>query len=349
MTNISVADISALIKEANKEVGEEVAISLDKGASANIGYRVDSGSSLLNCVMSGSANGGYPGGRIVEILASESVGKTTIAAQAISNVQKVGGIGIFIDTEHAFDEDRMKQLKVDKSRLIYADPDHMEQALSLIEALLTSISKKHKDLPVIVVWDSVAGTPAKAELEGEYDQQFMGLHARILSQGFRKIGKIINTCNATLICINQAKSSIGGYIAEVISLGGKAVKFHSSTRMYLTKGEAIMEGTVQVGHYVRVKTIKNKVFRPLLEIDVPLLYESGLNNELGWFKLFSALGIIRSAGGWYYYTMTGKEEIAFRGSEWLEKLKDPSTYSYFKGLINNFDILTKTFNNENSI
>jgi recombination protein RecA len=325
-------EIKNLISDVNKEMGSNLLFDLSSDISSNVIMYCPTGSIVLDNMISGKPDGGLPFGRIIEIYSEESVGKTTICGQIVANAQKLGGIGVFFDSEKTFDEARSRQLGIDPKKYIYAESETVEQTLDTIESILQKLHKLHPQMPVVVIWDSVAGTPTKDEVEGEYDQPQMGLHARVLSRGFRKIAGIISKCNALLICINQAKQTIGAYVPQLTTLGGKAVKFHASIRLELKRGSVIEQDGEKVGHHVRVKSVKNKIFRPLLECEIPLLYDSGVNNDRSLIDFLISKEVIVPAGGWYKLTFNGKD-YSMRMSQILEKLGEPDFRSYLESCV----------------
>ena len=179
--------------------------------------------------------GGLPKGRIVEIYGPESSGKTTLAIHVIAEAQKKGGICAFIDAEHAFDSAYAQKLGVDIDNLLISQPDYGEQALEIADRLILSGA-----LDVVVI-DSVAALVPKGELEGEMGDSYMGLQARMMSQGLRKLTSILAKTGTILIFINQIRMKIGVMFGNPeTTSGGQALKFFSSQRLEIRKGEKIL-------------------------------------------------------------------------------------------------------------
>src|SRR5438045_86569 len=183
--------------------------------------------------------GGFPRGRVVEIFGPESSGKTTIALQVIAEAQKAGGTAAFIDAEHALDPTYARQLGVDVDNLLVSQPDHGEQALEIVNALVATNAVD------IVVVDSVAALVPKAELEGEMGDSHMGLHARLMSQALRKLTGMVSRTNTCLIFINQVREKIGVMFGNPeTTTGGRALKFYASVRAAVSRMAAIKDGDV---------------------------------------------------------------------------------------------------------
>ncbi len=240
--------------------------------------------------------GGYPKGRIIEIYGPESSGKTTFALHAIAEIQKRGGRAAFIDAEHALDPLYAKNLGVDINELLLAQPDTGEQALEICEALVRSEAVN------IVVIDSVAALVPQAEIDGEMGDSHVGLQARLMSQALRKLSGTINKTKTTAIFINQLREKVGVMFGNPETTpGGRALKFYSTIRMEVRRGEAIKMGDGVVGNKTNVKIVKNKVAPPFRTAVVDIMYGEGVSHEGEIIDLATEVGAIEKAGAWYSY------------------------------------------------
>jgi recombination protein RecA len=201
--------------------------------------------------------GGLPKGRIVEILGSESSGKTTLALSVISEAQKQGLRGGYIDTEQALDKKRSEEIGVDFSKLGISQPDNAEQALDLLELMIVS-----KEFGVIVL-DSVAALVPKAELEGDMSDAVIGVQARLMGKILRKITPILNKNKVLMIFINQVRYKIGGFspFPQEVTSGGNALKFYATVRIDMRRiGQNQSKSNPKSKHKVKIK--KNKLAMP---------------------------------------------------------------------------------------
>ncbi len=240
--------------------------------------------------------GGYPRGRIIEIYGHESSGKTTIALHAIAEAQKLGGYVAFIDAEHALDPIYASKLGVDIDNLILSQPDTGEQALEITEALIRSNAVD------MVVVDSVAALVPEAEISGEMGDSHVGLQARLMSQAMRKLSGIINKTNSTVIFINQIREKVGIMFGNPETTpGGRALKFYSSVRLEIRRGEQLKQGQDLIGNKVTIRVVKNKVAPPFKTTTLDLIYGQGLSRSGDILDLASDADIIRKAGSWYSY------------------------------------------------
>jgi len=205
-------DFSAeLIRQINKESGAKIAFNLGTDdAPTTVKRWISTGSTQLDYIIRNGPNGGIPEGRITEIQGAASSGKSHIAYAVARNAQAMGGIVVYIDTENATSLENLVNLGIDvNKRFVFIQETCMEEIFKIIESTIEKARNLKKDAPVLVVWDSIAASAPKAEIEGDYDQNTIGLSARVLSKGFRKITHVIGDKNVALLLINQQRQKIG--------------------------------------------------------------------------------------------------------------------------------------------
>ena len=254
---------------------------------------ISTGSLLLDSAL---GVGGYPKGRIIEIYGPESSGKTTFALHAIAEAQKNGGYAAFIDAEHALDPKYAKALGVNVDNLVLSQPDSGEQALEIAEALIKSGA-----IDIIVI-DSVAALVPEAEINGEMGDSHVGLQARLMSQAMRKLSGIINKTKCVAIFINQIREKVGVmYGNPETTPGGRALKFYSTIRLDVRRGEQLKNGSEAVGNKTVVKVVKNKVAPPFKTAEVEIIYGEGISKIGELIDTAVNMNIINKAGAWFSY------------------------------------------------
>jgi len=351
-----------LINSLNKELGERVAYNLAYDESpTHVNRWISTGSKLLDYICSNRRNGGLPEGRIVEIFGPPSIGKSHIATQIARTTQHMGGIVVYIDTENATSVENLRSLGIDVAkRFVYVDTHCTEEVLSIAEATIMKAKAMDKDIPVTIVWDSVAASSPKAELLGDYDKESIGLQARAISKGMRKITGVIANQNVLFVILNQIRTKIGVMYGDPDTTpGGKAIPFHASTRIKLGAGQQIKDGDDVIGIHVSAKTIKNKVAAPFRKIDFEIHFGVGIKEHVQIFDVLRKNGpevidgkeiSVAGTGAWKTFTVTDTVtgelliEKKFHKPSFNEVLANPEYAAYIDDLLER--VMVKKMSND---
>ncbi|MEE1244537.1 MAG: recombinase RecA [Acutalibacteraceae bacterium] len=287
--------LKTAMEHIEKQFGKGAVMRLGENAAMSVEH-IKTGSLMLDAAL---GIGGIPRGRIIEIYGPESSGKTTVALHCVAEAQKAGGTAAFIDVEHALDPIYAAKLGVDIDSLLVSQPDSGEQALEIAEALVRSGA-----IDIIVI-DSVAALVTKAEIEGEMGDSHVGQLARLMSQALRKLTGALSKTNCAAIFINQLREKIGNvYGNPEVTTGGRALKFYSSVRIDVRKGEPIKDGSEVIGVHTKAKIVKNKVAPPFKLAEFDILYGKGICHTGEIIDAGVEFGVVKKSGAWFYYGET---------------------------------------------
>lgn len=323
MENMSKEDaLKSTLAQIEKEYGKGTIMKL--GDSTNLEVEALSTGILSLDIALGI--GGLPKGRIVEVYGPESSGKTTLTLLVAAECQRSNGVVAFVDAEHALDPEYAKTLGVDIDELLVSQPDTGEQALAIVEALVRSSAVD------LIIVDSVAALVPKAEIDGEMDEQQVGLQARLMSKALRKLAGIINKTNTIVIFINQLREKVGVMFGNPeTTTGGMALKFYSSVRLDIRKGEAIKEAGTIIGSKTKVKVVKNKVAPPFKKATYDMIYGQGFTPEGVVLDMAIDADIVNKAGAWISYNGAKIAQGRENAKQYL--LENPDVLAEIKGKV----------------
>jgi len=351
-----------LISSLNKENGSRIAYNLAEDESpTHVKSWVSTGSTLLDYIVSNRRNGGLPVGRIIEIFGPPSIGKSHIATQIARSTQQMGGICVYIDTENATSVENLQALGVDVTRrFVYVDTHCTEEVFDTAEKTIVKAKAMQKDVPITIIWDSVAASSPKAELLGDYDKETIGLQARAISKGMRKITGVIGDQSVLFICLNQIRTKIGVLHGDPMTVpGGMAIPFHATTRLKLGAGQQIKNKNDDViGINVSAKTVKNKVAPPFRTANFQIHFGKGIVEHEEIFDVLRDAGerqvgnkliCVSGDGAWKVFTVTDIDrgvtiiEKKFHKAEFSEIMKTPEYKPYIDDLVEAVMVRSKDY------
>ena len=285
---------------------------------------ISTGSSILDLAISNRPNGGIAVGRITEINGLESSGKSLIGTHILSETQKKGGLAVYIDTETSVSREWLETIGVNVQDLLYLHVETVEDIFQCIENIVTKIRESDRDRLVTILVDSLAGASTKVEMEADFEKDgWATSKAIIVSKAMRKITQMVGRERIALIFTNQLRQKLGVMFGDPwTTSGGKALPFHSSTRIRLKNmGQIKDTGKNVLGMKCRAQIIKNRLGPPLRHADFNLYFDSGIDDKGSWLQVLKDHKLVKAAGAWYTLNYK-KEDIKFQSKDFEKKLEE---------------------------
>lgn len=303
----------------------------DNDAPNDVNEWISTGSTMLDLAISNRPNGGLPVGRIIEITGLEASGKSLLAAHALADTQRKGGLAVYIDTENAVSREFLEAIGVNLKDMLYVPLETIEDIFDAMDSIVESVRKNSKSRIVTIVVDSVAGASTKQEMAADYDKDgWATSKAIILSKAMRKITNFVGRERICLIFTNQLRTRLGVTFGDQwTTSGGKAIAFHASVRLRLKSvGQIKVSKSAEqpeaiVGATTRAQVVKNRMGPPLRSVDYDIYYDSGIDDFGSWLTMMKNYNLVTQAGAWYTYTNTDTGElIKFQSKDFKSKLID---------------------------
>lgn len=303
----------------------------DTDAPSDVNECISTGSTMLDLAISNRPNGGLPVGRIIEITGLEASGKSLLAAHALADTQKKGGLAVYIDTENAVSREFLEAIGVNLKDMLYVPLETIEDIFDAMDSIVESVRKNSKSRIVTIVVDSVAGASTKQEMAADYDKDgWATSKAIILSKAMRKITNFVGRERICLIFTNQLRTRLGVTFGDQwTTSGGKAIAFHASVRLRLKSvgqikiAKSADQPEAVIGATTRAQVVKNRMGPPLRTVDYDIYYDSGIDDFGSWLTMMKNFNLVTQAGAWYTYTNTDTGEIIkFQSKDFKSKLMD---------------------------
>ena len=317
-----------LAENLNKKIGKDnrVAYFLDGSDSTptDIKEFISTGSSILDLAISNRPNGGIAVGRITEINGLESSGKSLIGTHILAETQKKGGLAVYIDTETSVSREWLETIGIDVQNLLYLHVESVEDIFECIENIITKIRESDRDRLVTILVDSLAAASTKVEMEADFDKDgWATAKAIVISKAMRKITQMVGRERVALVFTNQLRQKLGVMFGDPwTTSGGKALPFHSSTRIRLKNMGQIKDTKKNtLGMKARAQIIKNRLGPPLRHADFNLYFDSGIDDKGSWLQVMKDHKLVKVAGAWYTVQYEG-EDIKFQSKDFKKVLDE---------------------------
>ena len=321
---------AAMRKMLNKRAGASVAFDLTTSNPTDVQKWIPTGSRWLDSVICRGKSAGIPMGKIVEIAGLESTGKSYMAAQIAANAQADDISVVYFDSESALDSGFLARAGCTVEDVIYVQATSVESVLEYIEELLGTGNQ------FLFIWDSLAFTPSKSDIEGDYNPlSSMAVKPRILSKGLSKLVQPIANSSSTLLVLNQLKTNITSNVAEAMTTpyftpGGKALNYSYSLRIWLTARKAKAsfitdEKGFRIGSEVKAKIEKSRFGTQGRVCTFKIVWggdDVRICDEESWFEAIKSSEHLTNAGAWFSLHHTDGTVDKFQKTGWLPKLQE---------------------------
>jgi len=302
-------DIGDLVTSFRSEFGKESAI----GFADSFIPESRAGFLPTNCFALDYVigRGGTPLGRLIEIFGPFSSGKSTVAASIMASFQQNDGFAILFDTEHSYEPEWMIKQGVDPSKVFKPEVVTLQEAFIQIRFLCRKIREDELTSPCVIVFDSISALPVQEEMDGDFDNKQIGIHARYISSGFRVITGLMWDSRVALIVVSQQKHDpMNPY--KIAKLGGETVNFHAATQIKVNRVSKHDDHIV-----TRLEATKNKIAPPFRQATCKILFSGGIDDSPAYAEVGASCGIFgKSAAGWFEF-----EGVKYRASNLPEEAR----------------------------
>jgi recombination protein RecA len=254
----------------------------------------------------------------------------------LAETQKKGGVAVYIDTETAVSTEFLSAIGIDVDNMLYLHLETVEDIFHAIEEIVAKVRESDKDRLVTILVDSLAAASTNVEMEADFDKDgWATSKAIIISKAMRKITQMIGRQQIALVFTNQLRQKLGVMFGDPwTTSGGKALPFHSSTRIRLKNtGQIKDKKNNTIGMKMRAQVIKNRLGPPMRHADFELYFETGIDDDGSWLKVMKDHKLVKQGGSWYTMNNHNGEEVKFQSKDWSELLQDEEFKSHCYNLI----------------
>ena len=290
---------------------------------------VGTGSYALNKIISGDYTKGIPIGMITQFIGESSTAKTVFGTHILKEAQAKGYYSMMVDSENAYNPEFATHLGIDPDTLIYAAPETLEDSFQIIQETTKAIRESDKDTPIVIVYDSIAVSPSKAESEAdnfEGNNMLGAIRAKTTGACLRRINPILRLRKVALVIINQIRNKVGVMYGspDTMAAGGKSLEYYLGVNLKCISNKTTDllkdDNKNVIGIQGKLRNTKNKCSIPFKECEFELLFDEGLNPYSGVLKQMEIDGHVVRNGAWYTVVATGKK---FQSKEFVEMLQPP--------------------------
>lgn len=293
----------SFLNKVIKELDNEFASIVEDGISAgDCSTYVDTGSYILNAVISGSIFGGFPSNKITALAGESGTGKTFFALSVVRSFLQTNPEGqvIYFETESAISKDMMASRGIDVKRVglvpVTTVQEFRTQSIKVVDEYMKL--KKEDRPPLIFVLDSLGMLSTSKEVEdasaGKETRDMT--RAQVIKSIFRILSLKLGQAGIPLIVTNHTYEVVGAYVPTKEMGGGTGLKYAASSILFLSKKKE-KDGTDQVGNIIKVKAQKSRFTKENSEVETRLYFdERGLDRYYGLLELGEQYGVFERVG-----------------------------------------------------
>ena len=289
---------------------------LSDSTLSRVGGWIDTGSYVLNAIISGSIHGGIPKGRVTMLAGESMTGKSLFVQKILAKAQEDGLIPVIFDTENAIDPEGAQRLGLDVSKVKYVPCISIEQTRNALFKFLTSVKEKGLEGKFIVAIDSLGNLQSELELARmgkDSTSADMGTRARAMKSLMQTCTNLGAVTQTTILCTNHVYDDPAALFPSIEKNmpGGKSCVYLPSITVQLARkpvksdGGKTMDGEAAVGQkkyagiIIRALTRKNRFVKQYLEGEMYLSFSSGLDRYYGMLDLAVGVGAVIQGGATY--------------------------------------------------
>ena len=289
---------------------------LEDSTLSRVGGWIDTGSYVLNAIVSGSIHGGIPKGRVTMMGGESMTGKTLFVLKILANAQKEGLIPVIFDTENAVDPEGAERIGLDISKVKYVPCVTIEQTRNALFKFLTAVKEKGLEGKFIIAIDSLGNLQSELEhsrMGKDSTSSDMGTKARAMKSLMQTCTNLGATTQTTILCTNHVYDDPSAMFPSIEKNmpGGKSIVYLPSVTIQLARkpmksdGGKTMDAETAVGQknyagiLIRALTRKNRFIKQYLQGEMFLSFHTGLDRYYGLLDLAVGVGAVVQTGSTY--------------------------------------------------
>jgi len=289
--------MSDYLDELLSVAGNEYASKVADGMLGNVNEYINTGSYILNALLSGSINKGLPSNKITAFAGESATGKTFFVLGVCKTFleDNPDGSVVFFESESAITKDMIEERGIDSSRMVILPVTTVQEFRHQSLAVLGAYEDDEEQKPLLLCLDSLGMLSTTKEIEDtEAGKETRDMtRAQIVKATFRVLTLKLGKLGVPLILTNHTYDVVGSMFPQKEMGGGSGLKYAASQIIYLSKKKE-KDGTEVIGNIIHCKTYKSRLTKENQMVDVRLSYTKGLDKYYGLLDLAVESGIFKA-------------------------------------------------------